>query len=80
MDSKIIQLNVEGEICPYPLIKTIKKVEEQKRDLKDKGVVLEITTDCLPAIENIPFELQKRGFRAEVQKIEPLKWKIIIKR
>lgn len=34
MNPETVKLNVEGEIFPYPLIKTIKKAEEIKEDLE----------------------------------------------
>jgi TusA-related sulfurtransferase len=78
MKPEIIQLNTEGEICPYPLILTLKKIKEIEKDLKQGKKILEIITDCPPTIENLPFELKKRGFQVKVEKIQPLKWKIII--
>ena len=72
-------LNLEGEICPYPLILTIKKAEEIKKDLAAQKKTIEVITDCYPATENIPAEFRKRGFFVEIEEIGPAKWKIIIK-
>ena len=80
MEKTTTKLNLEGEICPYPLISTIKKVEEMEKDLREERKILEVITDCAPTIENIPFELERRNFKVEIKKIEPLKWKIIIKK
>ena len=78
MDPEIIKLNIEGEVCPYPLILTIKKYQEIKEDLESGRKTLEILTDHPPATENIPREFRKRGFLVEVKKIGPAKWKILI--
>jgi len=78
MEEAII-LNLEGEICPYTLIYTIKKLEEVKQDL-EKGKILEIFYDHPPVVENIPLEVSKRGFKSEVEKISSGKWKISIKK
>jgi len=78
MEEKIT-LNLEGEICPYTLIYTVKKLEEVKQDL-EKGKVLVIFYDHPPVVENIPLEVSKRGFKCEVEKIFSGKWKISIKK
>ena len=70
---------MEGGICPYPLIEAIKKAEKISEDLMTGKKILEIITDCLPATENIPTEFHKRGFASEIEKIESVKWRIIIK-
>jgi len=80
MEKTTVKLNLEGEVCPYPLISTLKKVRQEEKELKEGKIFLEVTTDCPSALENIPFELKKRDFQVDVQKIEPLKWKIIIKK
>ncbi len=77
---EIIKLNIEGEICPYPLITTIKKYQEIKENLESGKRILEVTTDHPPAYENIPREFRKKGFQVEVEKMGPAKWKIIIKK
>jgi TusA-related sulfurtransferase len=78
MEETII-LNLEGEICPYTLIYTLKKLEEVKQDL-EKGKILEIFYDHPPVVENIPLEVSKRGFTCEVEKVSSGKWKISIKK
>lgn len=80
LNQEIIKLNIEGEICPYPLIKTIQKYQEIKEDLERGKKILEVLTDHPPASENIPREFIKRGFQVIVEKLGPAKWKIIIKK
>lgn len=76
--TEIIKLNLEGEICPYTLILTLKKVQEEERNLREGKKILEVYIDSPATIENIPFELKKRGFNVEIQKLTNLKCKITI--
>lgn len=80
MKQKVVKLNVEGEICPYPLIMTIKKIQEIKDGLELKEKILEVVTDCPPTIENIPAEFQRRGFKVNVEKISAARWRVTIKK
>lgn len=80
MNPETIKLNLEGEVCPYPLIMTLKKFQESSQDLEAGRKILEVITDHPPASENIPREFLKRGFQVEVEKIGRAKWKIIIKK
>lgn len=77
---QIIKLNLEGEICPYTLIRTIKKVEEIKGDLQIGRKILEVIYDHPPAVDNIPTEFHKRGFQIEIKKTGMAKWQVIIKK
>lgn len=79
-ESEIIKLNLEGEICPYTLIRTIRKVEEIEKDLKSGGKILEVAYDHPPVSDNVSVEFQKRGFRVEIKKTGAAKWQIIIKK
>lgn len=80
MEEKIVQLNLEGEICPYPLIISLKKFQEIKKEVEAGEKIMEIITDCPPAAENVPAEYKKRGLDAKIEKIDISKWKIIIKK
>lgn len=77
---EIIEFNIEGETCPYPLILTIRKVEEIKPGLDSGKQLLEVITDCLSASYNIPLEFRKRGYQVGVKKIDKTKWRIIIQK
>ena len=56
-------LDVKGEICPYPDLKTRRKLKEMKQ-----GQVLEVLTDYPLSIERIPRNVEKEGHK--VLKIE----------
>lgn len=78
MESKIIKYNLEGEVCPYPLIMSIKKFLTIEKDIKSGGKILEITTDCPAATENVPREFVKRGMKVDVKAEKSGLWKIVI--
>ena len=56
-------LDVKGEICPYPDIKTRKKLKQMK-----PGQVLKVLTDYPLSVERIPRNVEKEGHK--VLKIE----------
>lgn len=79
MKTKIVKLNLEGETCPYPLMKCIEKFREIKNELKSGSKVLKVKIDCPAALENIPLAFKKKGFQTEIKEINKGKWEIIIK-
>ncbi|QOY51130.1 sulfurtransferase-like selenium metabolism protein YedF [Candidatus Sulfurimonas baltica] len=52
------RLDMHGEPCPYPAIKTL----EALRSLDDDDI-LEIISDCPQSINNIPMDVQNHGFQ-----------------
>ena len=78
--TKTVKLNIEGAICPYTLIRTVRKVEEIEEDLKSGRKILEVIYDHPPIVDNIPVEFQKRGFQVEIKKTGVAKWQVIIKK
>jgi TusA-related sulfurtransferase len=49
-------LDVRGEVCPYPDVKTQKKVKSMK-----SGEILEVLIDYPLSAERIPRSIEKRG-------------------
>jgi len=80
MDKDIVQLNLENEICPYTLIKALKKSKEIENDLKSGNKILEVIVDHPPTIDNFPEEFKKRGYQVEIKKVGAAKWGIVIKK
>lgn len=78
MNKKVLQLNIEGELCPYPLIVALKKYKEVKEELDSGNKSLEIIVDHPSALENIPFEFRKKNFDVSVEQTGRAKWKITI--
>jgi TusA-related sulfurtransferase len=72
-------LDVRGMICPFPLLKTLKRLEEIKEDILKGGLVLRVITDHPPATRTIPFEVSKRGLKVSVEKKEKGVYEILIK-
>ena len=58
MSSEII--DTRGDICPVPLLKTIKKL-----GVMHSGDILTVISDHPPAKRSIPMELKKRGIDFE---------------
>lgn len=61
-----VSLDVRGDICPVPLLKTKKKLEELK-----SGDILEVTIDHEPSIRTISMMAKKKGYGVEVEEKRP---------
>ncbi|MDE5603519.1 MAG: sulfurtransferase-like selenium metabolism protein YedF [Helicobacter sp.] len=59
------RLDLQGEPCPYPAIRTLEVLPELK-----SGEILEVLSDCPQSINNIPFDAKNHGYL--VLKIEQL--------
>ncbi len=59
-------IDVRGEICPYPDIRTRKKIKKMS-----SGEILEVLTDYPLSLERIPRNCEKEGHKMlKVEKIE----------
>ncbi|MBW6469716.1 MAG: sulfurtransferase TusA family protein [Methanosarcinaceae archaeon] len=54
-------IDTRGDICPVPLLKTIKKLGSMH-----SGDILTVISDHPPAKRSIPMELNKRGINFEL--------------
>ncbi|HRW04382.1 MAG TPA: sulfurtransferase TusA family protein [Caldilineaceae bacterium] len=68
------QLDVRGEICPYPMMKTVQALKKLKGD--DQG--LEVITDHAPALETIPTQAARLGYHAAIEETGSPEWKITL--
>ncbi|MDA3967979.1 sulfurtransferase-like selenium metabolism protein YedF [Helicobacter ibis] len=59
------RLDLQGEPCPYPAIRTLEVLPELKN-----GDILEIISDCPQSINNIPIDAKNHGY--EVLEIEQI--------
>jgi TusA-related sulfurtransferase len=67
-------LDVKGEICPYPDIKTRKKLKQMK-----PGQILAVLTDYPLSVERIPRNVEKEGNKVlKVERIEGPTYRILI--
>ncbi|MGQ4891561.1 MAG: sulfurtransferase TusA family protein [Candidatus Njordarchaeia archaeon] len=67
-------LDVRGEICPYPDVKTKKKLESMK-----PGEILEVLVDYPLSVERIPRTVEKMGHKLlKIEKVGESEWKLYI--
>ena len=67
------QLDVRGEICPYPMM----KASEALKKLSG-GESLQVLTDHAPALSTIPWEAAKQGYRASIERVGSPEWLITL--
>lgn len=73
---KEYELDVRGEICPYPLTETRKKMAELQ--IGDRLVVW---VDYPLAVDNVPRWVESSGNKLiEVTKTDASEWKIVIEK
>ncbi len=70
------KLDVRGEICPYPMMRTVSALKKLSSDER----VLEVVTDHAPALETIPTQAARLGFRTDIQETGASEWRILITR
>jgi tRNA 2-thiouridine synthesizing protein A len=70
------ELDVRGEICPYPMMKTVQALK--RLGAADEG--LEVITDHAPALETIPTQAIRLGFNTEIEETQASEWHIRITR
>ncbi len=68
-----MQIDVRGEICPYPVKKTLEAM-----DRLPAGEELEILTDHPPSLEMTRFIANQRGYTMRVEDAGPAEWRIIL--
>jgi len=74
-EKEIRKLDLRGEICPYPMLKTNEELDSDK-DIN----ILEVLTDHSPALSTIPPQALKRGYEVEIDEIDNSEWKITLKK
>ena len=69
-------LDVRGEICPYPMMRTVSALKKLSADER----VLEVMTDHAPALDTIPTQAARLGFHTEVEEAGGSEWRIRLTR
>ena len=69
-------LDVRGEICPYPMMRTVSALKKLSADEK----ALEVVTDHAPALDTIPTQAARLGFKTEVEEVGGSEWRIMLTR
>lgn len=59
------RLDLQGEPCPYPAVRTLEVLPELK-----SGEILEVISDCPQSINNIPVDAKSHGY--EVLEVEQI--------
>jgi tRNA 2-thiouridine synthesizing protein A len=69
-------LDVRGEICPYPMMRTVTALK--KLSVEDEG--LEVLTDHAPTLETIPTQAARLGYETEIEESGASEWRLLITR
>lgn len=72
----LTKLDVRGEICPYPMMRTVSALKKLSADAR----TLEVVTDHAPALETIPTQAARLGFRTDIEETGDSEWRIMITR
>ena len=70
------RLDVRGEICPYPMMRTVTALKKLSAD----EPALEVVTDHPPALETIPTQAARLGFRTDIEESGASEWRLTITR
>lgn len=70
------ELDVRGEICPYPMMRTVTALKKLSADER----TLEVVTDHAPALETIPTQAARLGFTTAVEEAGGSEWRITLTR
>ena len=70
------ELDVRGEICPFPMMKTV----EALKKLHDSDEGLEVITDHAPALDTIPTQAVRLGFDVDINESGQSEWRLTLTR
>lgn len=70
------KLDVRGEICPYPMMRTVSALKK----LSGNERALEVVTDHAPALETIPTQAARLGFRTDIEETGNSEWRLMLTR
>jgi TusA-related sulfurtransferase len=70
------ELDVRGEICPFPMMKTVEALK--KLNAAEKG--LAVITDHAPALDTIPTQAVRLGFEVEINENGNSEWRLTLVR
>jgi tRNA 2-thiouridine synthesizing protein A len=70
------ELDVRGEICPYPMMKTVQALKKLSSD----ELGLEVITDHAPALDTIPTQAARLGYSASIEETGTPEWRITLRR
>lgn len=70
-----MKIDVRGEICPYPMMKTSEALKELEGD-----ETLEVLTDHAPALGTIPWEAAKNGYETSIEEAADSEWRLTLQK
>ena len=70
-----MKIDVRGEICPYPMMKTSEALKKLEVD-----ETLEVLTDHAPALGTIPWEAAKNGYETTIEGAADSEWRLTLKK
>ncbi len=65
--TKIIDIDIRGQICPSCLLMTLKEITRNADAIRSGEVHIAVLTDDRQATATIPATAERMGFRAEVR-------------
>ena len=68
-----MELDVRGEICPYPMLKAVEAMKKLKG-----AVEVVVFTDHAPCLETIPPQAGKYGYTYQVEENGGAEWTITL--
>ena len=71
-DEQVPVLDVRGEICPYPMMKTNELLDGDQKGIQ----VLDVLTDHPPALSTVPPQAMKRGYEVEIDELGAGEWRM----
>jgi len=69
-------LDVRGEICPYPMMRTVSALKK----LSAGERTLEVVTDHAPALDTIPTQAARLGFDTAIEEVGSSEWRLVLTR
>ncbi len=70
-----MKIDVRGEICPYPMMKTAEALKKLEGD-----EALEVLTDHAPALGTIPWEAAKNGYETSIEGAADSEWRLTLRK
>ena len=71
-DEQVSVLDVRGEICPYPMMKTNEMLDGDQKGIQ----ILDVLTDHPPALSTVPPQAMKRGYEVEIDELGAGEWRM----
>lgn len=70
---KIIEIDVRGEVCPFPAMKAVEAMRKAQ-----PGQVVHILVDHAPALDTIPPQARRLGWECRIEAIDALEWRLAL--